>query len=430
MRPRLNEIAVLVLILAFSETSFCAEWLKNIVPGVIYTHIKTYEAGSPLHIHILKIDLGNDKVDIRPELAGGIIGGLERTSSIAARTNAVAAINGSFFEAKKKLHLPIGFMVIDGQVVGRSVLERAAIGIKADKKIVFGVPKTKGHVVNLENKKSVPIWGVNRPRKKDEVVIYTNEYGATTRTNDFGKEIIVDGSGKVIEISPKGDSPIPANGFVVSLHGWSRDFVAKTKTGDRIGLSYDLAEEWKDVRQAVTGGPLLLRDGETVHEKSLVDEKFIGELLPPNSRTAIGITKDKQLLLVVVDKRSSLSKGVTYDELAGIMKEAGATDAIGLDGGHASTMYLDGKIVNYPLTGREGEVSNAIIVTYSGWHLASIPKAPEVKMVYSEPSRRMLESIRLDAELLPSSYFPQPEDYGIYGLYDLYNGVSKPVYFY
>lgn len=173
-----------------------------------------------------------------------------------------------------------------------------------------------------------------------------------------------------------------------------------------------------------------MKDGQAVHKESLVSEKFNNELLAPSSRTAIGISKDKELILVVVDgAHPPLARGgVTYDELAEIMKEAGADNAVGLDGGHTSAMYIDGRVVNNPLSGWEGLVSNAIIVTYDGWKLASIPKARVVyRFVYKPPSEEMIEALKNGTELSSSTYIPRPEDYGMYGLYDIYNRVIKPV---
>jgi exopolysaccharide biosynthesis protein len=402
-------------------------WEKQVIPGIKYSHLKKITGFGPLHVHILKIDLKNSKISVKPELAKGVIGNLEKTSDIAARNNAVAAINGSFFETRKKLHLPIGLMIIDGQVVNKSILERTAIGITKDKEIIFGIPKIKGYVMDLNSKGSVPIWGVNRPRKNDEVIIYTNEYGKTTRTNKFGKELIVNSKGSVEAIN-EGDSKIPKDGYVVSLHGWSRDFAAKIKISDRIGISYDLAGKWKDVDQAITGGPLLVKDGQAVHKESLIMEKFRDELLATNSRTAIGVSKDRELIFVVVDRQKLFSIGVTYDELSEIMKEAGADNAIGLDGGHTSTMYINGKIVNKPLTRAEGMVSNAIIVKYDGWKLASAPKVKAAyRFVYKPPSEELLKVLRDEAQLTPTYYIPRPEDFGLWGLQDLYNRTVKPV---
>jgi exopolysaccharide biosynthesis protein len=51
------------------------------------------------------------------------------------------------------------------------------------------------------------------------------------------------------------------------------------------------------------------------------------------------------------------------EDLAKLLLELGATDAMNLDGGGSSTMFLDGRVVNKP-SDKEGErrVSDAILV--------------------------------------------------------------------
>lgn len=59
-------------------------------------------------------------------------------------------------------------------------------------------------------------------------------------------------------------------------------------------------------------------------------------------RTAIGVTKTGDVLLVVVDGRADLahSTGMTLAELADLMIELGCKDAMNLDGGGSSIMYV------------------------------------------------------------------------------------------
>ena len=81
-------------------------------------------------------------------------------------------------------------------------------------------------------------------------------------------------------------------------------------------------------------------------------------------RTAIGVLADGRALLLVVDGRQpALSVGMSLEELAQLLVEFGAVDAINLDGGGSTTMVVDKAIVNRPsdATG-ERPVSDAIIV--------------------------------------------------------------------
>lgn len=83
-------------------------------------------------------------------------------------------------------------------------------------------------------------------------------------------------------------------------------------------------------------------------------------------RTCIGITDDNHLIMVAVDGRSSVSQGVTYEQLAKIMLALGCDDAVGLDGGGSTTMWIKGEpgggVVNNPSDGSERSVGNALAI--------------------------------------------------------------------
>jgi len=55
---------------------------------------------------------------------------------------------------------------------------------------------------------------------------------------------------------------------------------------------------------------------------------------------------------------------MTFPELAGLMEEIGCTDAVNLDGGGSSTMWLGGRVMNQPSDGRERPVANSLIVVH------------------------------------------------------------------
>jgi exopolysaccharide biosynthesis protein len=84
--------------------------------------------------------------------------------------------------------------------------------------------------------------------------------------------------------------------------------------------------------------------------------------LPRHPRTALG-WNDEHFFLVVVDGRQeALSVGMTYRELAALMRRLGCTHAMNLDGGGSSTLWLGGRIMNSPSDGRERPVANSLIV--------------------------------------------------------------------
>jgi exopolysaccharide biosynthesis protein len=86
---------------------------------------------------------------------------------------------------------------------------------------------------------------------------------------------------------------------------------------------------------------------------------------PTYPQTAVGRTADNHLILFVSDGRQpGFSEGMTYGEVAEVLRGFGAVDAIALDGGGSATMVLaDGgngepRVVNRPSDGTERAVGN------------------------------------------------------------------------
>ncbi len=96
----------------------------------------------------------------------------------------------------------------------------------------------------------------------------------------------------------------------------------------------------------ITTGPLLRLDDKSVALDS------ISFNLNRHPRTALGIRADGSTLLLVVDGRSAQSKGMSLFELSKVMRWLGCVDAVNMDGGGSSTMWIAGYgengVVNYP----------------------------------------------------------------------------------
>ncbi len=118
---------------------------------------------------------------------------------------------------------------------------------------------------------------------------------------------------------------------------------------------------------ALTAGPLLLY-GDTVLPLR-TDRTFVTHR---HNRTAVGIRRDGTVLLVVVDGRHPAAAGMSLFELAETLRYLGCVEALNLDGGGSSTLYVEGRphggIVNYPSDngrfdhGGERTVNNCLLV--------------------------------------------------------------------
>lgn len=111
-------------------------------------------------------------------------------------------------------------------------------------------------------------------------------------------------------------------------------------------IDYGSAREWV-IRDAIGAGPALVMDG-AMHVTS-DEEVFFGTSIPEvHPRTAAGVSAAGELLLMVVDGRQPESRGVSLEELATLMLEVGAIEAINLDGGGSTTLVVNGNLVNRP----------------------------------------------------------------------------------
>jgi exopolysaccharide biosynthesis protein len=114
-----------------------------------------------------------------------------------------------------------------------------------------------------------------------------------------------------------------------------------------------------DLYNALSGNARLLQDGKIIPGKG-------GNSTYP--QTAIGHTADHRLVLFVSDGRQKFSVGMTYEEVATVLKEFGVVDAIAFDGGGSATMVMaDGKggepkVLNRPSDGQERRVGNSLAV--------------------------------------------------------------------
>lgn len=116
---------------------------------------------------------------------------------------------------------------------------------------------------------------------------------------------------------------------------------------------------WKPVL-AIGGAPVLVKNGEIVcTEKAEICDQFQGN----RARTAIGITSDNRLILLVLDEKPSPVQGWPLVEVAQLMKTLGCRDALNLDGGGSSAMVVKGSIVNTPSDNSSSEGDSRNIPT-------------------------------------------------------------------
>ena len=105
----------------------------------------------------------------------------------------------------------------------------------------------------------------------------------------------------------------------------------------------------KNKGAVLASGPLLIEDGE-VCSWEMCDSSFV---VTKHPRSAVFTTKDKRTVFITVDGRSKGNAiGVSLPELAHLIRILGGEDALNLDGGGSTTLWMKGApdngVVNYP----------------------------------------------------------------------------------
>lgn len=125
----------------------------------------------------------------------------------------------------------------------------------------------------------------------------------------------------------------------------------------------------KNKGSVLASGPLMLKDGE-YYDWSQCNANFIETKHP---RSAICLTEEGKILFVTVDGRSPENAvGINIPELAHLLHALGGKDALNLDGGGSTALWLSGApeegIVNFPCDNRnydhqgERKVANFLYV--------------------------------------------------------------------
>ncbi|QJW45993.1 AMIN domain-containing protein [bacterium BFN5] len=333
--------------------------VEQVGPGLKLTTLMRGRQDGALLAHILDIDPSAGYV-LKPVLSNDAIVNLETVKSMADRTQAIAAVNASYFALSGDI---LGLTKIDGTIVSTAGLSRTAMGISKEGKVMIGQADYDGTVI-LSDGKKVAIAGVNCERGANNLVLYNRYYDGATDTNPYGTEYTIIND-TVTAINPN-NSSIPADGVVLSAHGTAAQSLAALKVGDKVKIIETLGPVWDQSVHVLGVGPTLIKNN-GVYLSTKVEEFGPDVASGRAPRTALGLTKDGHILLAVVDGRQYCSAGFTLLELALFMQEAGAIEAMNFDGGGSSEMVVSGNVVNKPSDLRERRVGSALVV---------LPKVP------------------------------------------------------
>ncbi len=378
IRKKLSLILV-VLVLAAMPVSYVQADSKiiyqtsakeNITSGAVLEKITRFTNDGWFNINVLRVDISNPNIAVDTLTNTSSIKSLTTVESLAESRGAVAAINSSFFSWMSES----GYGYADGPIVESGKVISAVTGYNGyhDSMGSFSIDNQNNVLYNFwktdikliaSNGNSIPVAQYNKPSKNyNDFTIFDRRWGSSSIgvSDSYPDiiEIVVD-SGKITDIRfSQPAAEIPENGYVIITRQPGAKLIADNlKTGDDIKLSLTTSPDWSSLKMSVTGGAILLKDGK-------IPDSFSVNISGKHPRTAIGSTKDgSQLILVTVDGKENQSIGLDQTDMAKLMLELGAYNALNFDGGGSTTMVArhpgdsDPSLINNPSDGSPRKVA-------------------------------------------------------------------------
>jgi hypothetical protein len=369
---------------------------KLLRPGLRQISASGTRDGRPVRSHLIVADLSLPELRLEAFPGSRVLVAKSgqfvwrsTVSQMLADQDALAAINVAFFDIGST-QASQGLVIRDGRILREPQAARPSLLVAADGRVAIAEVGWQASVQAGARRR--PLAGVNRPSLgKDEVVAYQLPWSrspgssaAFTRDQKV-REIHVGPltfhpasgpgqparrSGPVIEIRSDG-SPIELknNHLVLSASESAAPFFRDVSVGQELSIEWSLENlpanlPFREVTQAVSAQPVLINEGKLVDGGGAF-------WTTRHPRSAVAIHPDgKQVILLVVDGRSTSSAGMALGTLGEYLLHLGAHQALNLDGGGSSAIgtRIDGKtlILNQPSDGRERPFPTGLGITARG----------------------------------------------------------------
>lgn len=291
---------------------------------------------------------------------------LKETSKLAKDYNAIASINGGYFSSKTKF--PLGIFFEKGKLLSQPLFNRSALFI--DKNNNFNIKNIDLNIyIRLfYDEKSFKLYKINSfnlPPFKGQAVLFSFDYGKDNLKKDLGEDFdtyVISNKGELLKKVNNFETVLEENNFFLYVSGAQKTNLDKLLQGVKsYEIFFDFSENIDNYSYILGAGPTLIKDSKiNITDKQ---EQFKPDITDGKApRTALGLLKNDNILLFVVDGRVKNSKGFTLEELANYLSQYEIKSAINLDGGGSSTMYFNGKIINEVSDPKERKVSTVIMI--------------------------------------------------------------------
>lgn len=325
-----------------AQTVYENKTQETITRGVTYEKNSRMTTDGIQDIYVLTIDLTESTLELKEVESKTEYGLKETVQKMLTDNGAIAGVNSDFFGMAGTYSAGFGPVIRDGELVS------AGTSINQDKNQYGTYVKDKNGnsiftyfktTVKFSNSaKTIDLASINKVTSMVFPILFNRE--AATSTADLDKRFdnlvkFVVQNNTITYISQKGETvEVPENGYLIVMSGdYYTNAASVFKVGDPVTLQVSSTIDFDQIDTAFGGGGLLLLDGQ---EAPATDIVAAGR----QPRTAFGVSQDgTKAIMMVVDGRGD-SIGATHSEMAALMKEYGAYEALHLDGGGSSTMVV------------------------------------------------------------------------------------------
>jgi len=269
---------------------------------------------------------------------------------------------------------PTSLTIKDFRVINRGWESAPSLGYRDDGSVVIGTPQFVGAHLNVFNmdeelKYQTPVVNNRLPNAGELAVIFPN-FGTSIpagltkhifqasnmkfdNINNRNSSVFF-GEGTFIETTTE-EIQVELNQFVVVGDGFDVNNILRA--GDFVIVQDKIVGEWANVRHALGMWQTILTDG---NDDPLLMQGDHRTMRHP--RTAIGLTADGTIVMMVVDGRNpGIQDGVNFAEMALLFRRFGVVTAFNLDGGGSSTFVMENPETSlYPVINRPSDSGNPL----------------------------------------------------------------------
>ena len=380
-------------------------------PGTSQTSLFMKSAtGRQMYVYYSIIDFTNPYLTLHAVMGQDKYNEGETVSSMAQRKSSngnryFMGTNGDFFvtggtthRGESKVGVPIGPCIADGEIYrGYTGTWFTQFALGTDKSTHMGYSTFSGTVTTSTGAQAT-LTGVNTDATDGQLTLYNSHYFAgTDQTGTCAEVQLRLASGEAFAVgspvhmvaiagpSTAGDLDIPAGGYVLHGQGSTYDFINNMKQGDTITVDLHVYVDGTELhpQEMISSFPRSLQDGKVTDTEYMLEE--FGTFQPVTAM-ALG-DGGKKIYFLTIDGRSTKSSGARTTEIADLLRQLGATDALSFDSGGSSTFWTSAfGVRNVPSDGRERADANGIFavctapddstiasIAFADW-VAKVPK--------------------------------------------------------